>query len=246
MRKVLVIGMGAGDPEHMTVQGIRALNALDVLFVLRKADEHAELVALRQEIVRRYVSSGGPRVLTVDDPVRGRGPAAVADWRRRRAEVLERLIGSLGEGETGGFLVWGDPSLYDGTLGVLETVLARGEVAFEYSVVPGITSVSALAAAHRVAVNRVGGAVQLTTGRRLAAGLPEGVDDVVVMLDGEQAFMAVDEDVDVLWGAYLGMPDQILLSGRLAEVRDEIARVRREARERKGWMFDTYLLRRRD
>ena len=44
------------------------------------------------------------------------------------------------------------------------------------------------------------------------------------------------------WGAYLGTPDEILVSGPLAEVADEVVRVRAEARERKGWMFDTYLL----
>jgi precorrin-6A synthase len=55
----------------------------------------------------------------------------------------------------------------------------------------------------------------------------------------------VDPDgVEIYWGAYLGTPDEILLSGPLAEVADEIARVRAAARERKGWMFDTYLLRR--
>ena len=79
--------------------------------------------------------------------------------------------------------------------------------------------------------------------RRLAGGLPE--DDVVVMLDGEQAFATLDEKgVEIYWGAYLGTPDEILISGTLADVREEIANTRAEARERKGWMFDTYLLRR--
>jgi precorrin-6A synthase len=50
--------------------------------------------------------------------------------------------------------------------------------------------------------------------------------------------------VTIYWGAYLGTPDEILVSGPLAEVAEEIRRVRAEARERKGWMFDTYLLRR--
>ena len=50
----------------------------------------------------------------------------------------------------------------------------------------------------------------------------------------------------IWWGAYLGTPDEILLSGPLAEVGPEIERVRAEARARKGWMFDTYLLRRGD
>ena len=240
MRKVLVIGIGAGDPEYVTVQAVRALNAADVLFVLEKAGEQRELVELRHEICRRYIEHEY-RIVTAADPPRGRGDAAVAEWRRRRADVCEGLIAGLGEDEAGAFLVWGDPGLYDGTLAVLEDILARGRVAFAYEVIPGISAPSALAARHRVVLNRVGRPVQITTGRRL----PEAAGDAVVMLDGEQAFLGLDpEGVEIYWGAYLGTPDEILVSGPLAEVGQEIARVRAAARERKGWMFDTYLLRR--
>jgi precorrin-6A synthase len=245
MRKLLVIGIGAGDPEYVTIQAVRALNEADVLFMLEKADEQRELIELRHEICSRYIETDGYRVVTAADPPRGRGAEAVAEWRSRRADVCERLIREeLAEGETGAFLVWGDPSLYDGTLVMLEDIAGRGTVEFSYSVVPGISAVSALAARHRVALNRVGGAVEVTTGRRLAEGLPDA-DDVVVMLDGQQAFLDVAEDgLEIYWGAYLGTPDELLVSGPLADVAEEVARVRADARRRKGWMFDTYLLRR--
>ncbi|MGV9236654.1 precorrin-6A synthase (deacetylating), partial [Streptomyces nigra] len=87
--------------------------------------------------------------------------------------------------------------------------------------------------------------VQITTGRRLAEGFPDGVDDVVVMLDAHQRFRQyADEDLDIYWGAYLGTPDEILVSGPIAEAAPRIERLRAEARERKGWIMDTYLLRR--
>ncbi|CQR60351.1 Precorrin-6A synthase [deacetylating] [Streptomyces leeuwenhoekii] len=172
---------------------------------------------------------------------------AVGDWRSARAEVYERLIAEeLGEDDSGAFLVWGDPALYDSTLGILQEVLERGMVAFEYDVVPGISSVSALAARHRTGLNRVARPVQITTGRRLAEGIPEGVDDVVVVLDAHQVFRwCAAEDADIYWGAYLGTPDEILVSGPVAEAAPRIERLRAEARERKGWIMDTYLLRRR-
>lgn len=113
----------------------------------------------------------------------------------------------LGEDESGAFLVWGDPALYDSTIGILEEILERGTVAFEFDVVPGISSVSALVARHRTGLNRVARPVQITTGRRLAEGLPEGVDDVVVMLDAHQTFRQyTDQDIDIYWGAYIGTP----------------------------------------
>jgi precorrin-6A synthase len=118
-------------------------------------------------------------------------------------------------------------------------------VTFSYDVVPGISSVSALVARHRTGLNRVARPVQITTGRRLAEGFPEGVDDVVVMLDAHQGFRQyADQDIDIYWGAYIGTPDEILVSGPLAEAADRIERLRAEARERKGWIMDTYLLRR--
>jgi precorrin-6A synthase len=232
MRKVLLIGIGAGDPEWMTVQAVKALNAVDVFFVLEKAAEQEDLVALRREIIERYVE-GTPQVVVAQDPPRGRDVEA---WRQERADLCAALLRD--EPGTGAFLVWGDPSLYDGMVDVLE----RCEV--EYEVIPGISAVSALAARHGIVLNRVGGAVLVTTGRRLAQGFPSDADDVVVMLDSQHAFASLDPDLRIYWGAYLGTPDEILVAGRLGDVADEIVRVRTEARTRKGWMFDTYLLRR--
>jgi precorrin-6A synthase len=248
---VLVIGIGAGDPEHVTTQAIRALNEVDVFFVVDKRGDASDLVALRTEICDRYVEGSSYRIVEVADPPRDRKATAygdaVDDWRRRRGAVWESLLrDELGEDGVGAFLVWGDPSLYDSTLAVLEQILERGTVAFDYEVVPGISSVHALTARHRIPFNRVGGAVQITTGRRLARGWPEGVDDVVVMLDADCSFRHLDPaGVEIYWGAYLGTADELLVAGPLAEVGEEIARVRARARDRKGWIMDTYLLRRR-
>jgi precorrin-6A synthase len=247
MRQVVVIGIGAGDPDQLTIEAVNELGRLDVAFLVDKGDEKGELVALRRELLRRYAPRA--RVVAVPDPERDRTaaayPAAVDDWRRRRAVAYAALIrDELPEAGRGGFLAWGDPALYDGTVGILADI---ADVPFEYAVIPGISSVSALAARHRVGLNRVGRAVQITTGRRLAEqGMPRGIDDVVVMLDARQAYRGLTDDVDIFWGAYLGCPDEILCSGPLREVAAEIDALRADARARKGWIMDTYLLRRRD
>ncbi|WP_433160579.1 precorrin-6A synthase (deacetylating) [Kribbella sp. CA-247076] len=250
MREIVVIGVGAGDPEQVTMQAVGALRRADVVFVLDKGEVKQELVDLRSELLRRY--AGDHRVVVGRDPERDRTASAyveaVDDWRRRRADVCASMIAAeLGADEVGAFLVWGDPSLYDSTLAILDDILARGELSFEVEVVPGISSVSTLAARHRVGLNQVGRPVQITTGRRLAKGWPEDVDDVVVMLDAQTAFTEhLDQDADIYWGAYLGTPDEILISGPLREVAAEIEKVRAEARTRKGWIMDTYLLRRKN
>jgi precorrin-6A synthase len=250
VREILLIGIGTGNPEHLTVQAVNALRRVDVIFLLDKGEAKRELIELRREILDRYTEPGSYRVVEAQDPQRDRkDPAyaeAVRDWRHRRAEACEEMIAcELGEAECGAFLVWGDPTLYDSMLGVLEDILARGTVRFEHHVIPGISSVAALTAAHRTSVNRVGRPVEITTGRRLAYGFPDGVDDVVVMLDSRAAFRTAGEpDAEIFWGAYLGGPDEILISGRVAEVGERIETARAAAREAHGWVMDTYLLRR--
>jgi len=251
VRRLLLIGVGAGDPGYVTAQAARAMRAVDAFFVVEKGGDADELAALRHGILERFVPDGGHRIVAVPDPPRDRAAAAygaaVEDWRERRAEAWETALrAELAEDGVGAFLVWGDPSLYDSTIDVVERIRAAGRVALDYEVIPGVSAIHALTARHRIPLNRVGGAVQITTGRRLAAsGWPDGVDDVVVMLDADCAFRHLDPaGIDVYWGAYLGMPDELLLAGPLAQAGPEIERARAAARERKGWIMDTYLLRR--
>jgi precorrin-6A synthase len=252
VRRLLLIGIGAGDPEYVTVQAIRALNEVDVFFVTVKGEETQDLVGLRREICERYIESESYRMVEIRDPERDRTSpryaAAVDEWRRARAELWERLLADeLSDDDVGAFLVWGDPSLYDSTLAVVDQVRARGVVEFSVEVIPGISAVAALTARHRIACNRVGEPVHITTGRRLAQdGFPGNARDVVVMLDAHCSFRSVgDGATDIYWGAYLGTPDELLISGEIGCVADEIERVRARARKRKGWIMDTYLLRRR-
>jgi precorrin-6A synthase len=170
---VSVVGIGAGHPEHITVQAISTLNATDVVFMMDKGDPARELLEFRQEVCARYVTNPSCRIVTAADPGRPRGPAAggraVADWRTRRAETYEQLIATeLGGHGHAAFLAWGDPAIYDGTVDVLRQVLARGAVSFELRVIPGISSIQALAAQHKISLTRAGRPLHITTGRRIA------------------------------------------------------------------------------
>ena len=103
----------------------------------------------------------------------------------------------------------------------------------------------ALAAAHRIPLNRIGEPIHITPARRIGAGLPDGLDSAVVMLDPGFAAAALDEpDLEVFWGAYLGTADETVIAGRLAEVAERIVETRARLRAEHGWIMDTYLLRR--
>jgi precorrin-6A synthase len=258
VRELLVIGMGPGHPDQITVQAVQALNRADVFFRVDKGDGKSGLNAARDEILRRHVTRPGYRVVDIPEPPRDRSATldadgyqgAVSDWHAARAGLIAAAIGAeLGAGGVGAFLVWGDPSVYDSMLRIVDRVLALGTVDFTVTVIPGVTSVQALAAAHRIPLNRVGEPIHITPARRLAElpepGLPDGLDSVVVMLDrGFTAAGFGEPGLSVYWGAYLSTDDEVLISGPLAEVADEITATRARLRERHGWIMDAYLVRR--
>ncbi|MEM0950423.1 MAG: precorrin-6A synthase (deacetylating), partial [Pseudomonadota bacterium] len=103
----------------------------------------------------------------------------------------------------------------------------------------------ALTAAHAIPLNALAGAFTVTTGRRLRDhGWPPEAETVAVMLDGDCSFQTLaSEGVQIWWGAFLGMPEQVLISGHLSDVAGEIVAARAAAREQHGWIMDTYLLR---
>ena len=238
-----VIGIGAGDPDYVTAEAVRALNDTQVFFAMDKGEPKSDLVALRRDICERFIRKPGYRFVELTDPPRAKDSdyrQAVADWHSARAAVwADAIERELAPGGVGAFLAWGDPSLYDSTLRILDTVAQHVEI--DYDVIPGITAIQALTARHRIPLNDIGEPVLITTGRRLAADGLAG--SAVVMLDGDCAFRSCPPETRIWWGAYLGTPDELLVSGSVGEVGEQIVEMRADARVRHGWIMDTYLLR---
>ncbi len=248
-----LVGIGTGNPDHLTRQGVAALNAADVILIPRKGEGKADLAELRESICAAVVTTPSTRIVHFDMPLRDSTDpdyaGAVNRWHDAIAQVWrEKISTHLPEGGTLALLVWGDPSLYDSTLRIAERLKLHQEfqVGLQVSVVPGITALQALTAAHAIPLNDINAPVTITTGRQLRDhGWPAGVDTIAVMLDGECSFRTINPTgVTIWWGAYLGMPEQMLVSGLLADVGAEILETRQIARAAQGWIMDTYLLRR--
>ncbi len=250
MKTILIIGIGAGDPDYITLQAIKALNRVDVFFLMDKGPAKQKLRALREALCRQHIKDRAYRFAEAKSPPRDTAPAdyraSVDELNRGKQGVFEHMIeGELPDGQTAGILVWGDPMLYDSTIRNIEAIAAGGRHQIEYDVIPGITAVQALAARHKIPLNRIAEPVALTTGRKLAEGFPPGIDSVAVLLDGEDTYRRfADQAMEIYWGAYLGTPDEILIAGKVADVADEIHRRRAEARRANGWIMDTYVMRR--
>jgi precorrin-6A synthase len=247
MLTLSLIGIGCGDPEQLTLAAVRAVNAADLVLIPTKGEDKTDLAELRREICARILTNAATRVVEFDLPVRDVGRddyhAGVDDWHEAVAQTWAREIAAhLGPDGRVAFLVWGDPSLYDSSLRIARRLAPAPAI----EVIPGVTAIQALCAAHKIPLNEIGKPFLVTTGRQLRdKGWPAGAETVVVMLDGSTAFQALDaKGLHIWWGAYLGMPHQIILSGPLAEVGTRIAELRAEARGRHGWIMDSYIIRR--
>lgn len=242
--RVHILGVGMG-PQHVTREAADALRASDYVLAARKAEDDG-LLELRRRIAQTY---GDMPVVPVDDPPRDRGPGldragyerAVSDWHQARAAAYESVLAA--RGGTAAFLVWGDPSLYDSTIRIVETVQARGRIDVDWDVLPGISAPQLLAARHRIVLHEVGRPVHVTTGRRLAESVAAGHDNIVAMLNPSADLAGLD-GWTVWWGANLGSPGEQLVVGRVADVRERIAAARRRAERADGWLMDVFLVRR--
>lgn len=240
--RVRILGIGMG-PAHVTPEVAQALRSVDYVLAADKGDEDG-LLALRRAVVDAH-AYGAVEIVEVGDPPRDRSAQdydnAVADWHEARAAAYTEVLRN--RGGTAAFLVWGDPSLYDSTIRVVQKL----GVAVEFDVLPGISAPQLLAARHRIVLHDVGRPVHVTTGRRLQETVAAGQDNIVAMLNPPPNRLDLTglDDWVVWWGANLGAAGERLISGRLGAVAGQIADAREQARAEAGWVMDVYLLRRR-
>ena len=242
MIEISLVGIGTGNPDDITLRAVAALNAADLVLLPRKGPDKDDLAALRRRICDAVLTAP-VRIVEFDMPVRDAAGAyldGVRDWHDAIARIWSELIAAhLPAGGRVALMVWGDPGLYDSSLRIAGRLNAA-----RVSVIPGVSSLQLLTAAHAIPLNTLGGPVLLTTGRRLRQeGWPAAIPSVVVMLDGGCAFKGVPpEGVRIYWSAYLGLPQEISLSGPLAAIGGEIAARRAWLRAEHGWIMDTYLM----
>ena len=248
--RVLVIGIGTGNVDHLTREAIAALNEVDLFLVADKGHAKRDLAILRTTICQTFIKHDHYRMVEVPDPARDRSAGdysgAVRDWHTARTQAYAAVVhDQLRPGGTMGFLVWGDPAFYDSTIRLAKDLSDHG-IEVDLRVVPGISSLQLLAARHQIALNQIGGSIHVTTGRRLIEEYAPHLGDVVVMLDGELACEGLVDrhpELQIFWAAQLGLPSEVLVAGRLRDVLPHIRDTRAEIREQNGWVMDTYLLR---
>lgn len=245
MIDLTLIGIGTGSPGHLTRDAIAAMQDSDLILIPEKGGDKADLADLREALCRRVLVSP-PELARFPMPRREAGQGylpGVEAWHDAIAAEWEATLGRH-RSTRPALLVWGDPALYDSSLRIARRLAQR--LALRLRVIPGITAIQALCAAHAIPLNELASPVVITTGRQMRDhGWPAGAGRVVVMLDGECSFQGLDPaGVSIWWGAFLGMPQQMLRHGTLAEAGPRIIHDRAAAREAHGWIMDSYLLER--
>ena len=237
--KIRVLGVGMG-PQHVTVEVAHALRSCDYVVAASKTD-HDELLALRQAICDEH----DVELVAVLDPERDREPtdyvSTVAAWHDARATAYAEVVRA--RGGTAAFLVWGDPSLYDSTIRVVERL--ADSLGAEWDVLPGVSAPSLLAARHRIVLHEVGRPVHVTSARRLREAVADGQTNIVVMLGNAADHTALSElaEWSIWWGANLGTGSEELVSGQVADVLADLVAAHARARQAAGWVMDAYLVR---
>lgn len=255
MDELVLIGIGTGNPDHLTLQAVKAMRGADLILIPKKGPDKSDLAGLRHAMLAEHAPL--VPVVEFDMPKRDASAGYLAGVEAWHDAIAREWIGAVGRADarSGGgaefsqkirrvaLLVWGDPSLYDSTLRIAARLDPRPKV----TVIPAVTSVQVLTAGHAIPVNEVGAPFTVTTGRQLRDhGWPDGVDTLVVMLDGECSFLTLPPaGVHIWWGSYVGMAEEVLAQGPLAEMAATLPPLRERLRAEHGWIMDIYVLRRK-
>ena len=248
MIELYLVGIGMGNPAHLTGEAVQVLQTADLILIPHKGSDKADLADLRKQICEELLSPV-PSIEYFDLPSRDpKEPNYIKRVNYWHDVIAALWHDNIQENCPGGgkiaLMIWGDPSLYDSSLRIAERLKIK-YTHVKIHIIPGITAIQLLTAAHGIPLNEIGSPVTISTGRQLSEkGWPEGCETLVVMLDGTTAFDTLDhKEFNVWWGAYLGMKEEILISGPLSACCCAIKKQRMEARKRHGWIMDTYLLR---
>ena len=219
--KVIAVGVGPGDPELITVKGLRAIQRARLIFVPRSQDGEQSL-ALR--IARQWIDPERQQIVELGLPMTRDADRLTPAWQAAADQIAASMAAiEAGAPVEGVYLLLGDPLLY-GTFTYIWAALAATHPAIEIEIVPGVTSFAASAARGQFVLSRTSDRVAILPAsyetdadelRRLLADF----DTVILMKVGPvlPQILAALEEMDLLestlYAERVGMPEEQMAQG---------------------------------
>jgi precorrin-2/cobalt-factor-2 C20-methyltransferase len=147
--KLYVVGVGPGDPELLTIKGMRILQNVSCICVPKGREEGSSLAL---SIVSKIVDLGDREIIEAYFPMRktknpGHGKELDAKWDETVRTVSERL----NRGIDMAFITIGDPTIYS-TFFYLYDRLLETNPELDIEIVPGVSSINASAARAKISL----------------------------------------------------------------------------------------------
>jgi uroporphyrin-III C-methyltransferase / precorrin-2 dehydrogenase / sirohydrochlorin ferrochelatase len=179
--QIILVGAGPGDPELLTLKAVRALQSADVVLYDRLSPP-AVLELARREARRIDVGKRGP------------GRSIGQD------EISKMLVDLAREGKTVVRLKGGDPGVFGRAHEEVEAARAAG---VRCTIIPGVTTALAAAAALGISLSDPARRIQFVTARDADGALPEGLEWRALV------------DADATTAVYMGVGTLPALAARL-------------------------------
>lgn len=204
------IGVGPGDPELLTMKAARILGCVDLILAASSTKNEGSLAL---DIARPHLRSGA-EIISLGFPMTRSGDTLRAAWEENARLVLAELE----KGRDAAFLTLGDPMLYSTFAYLLRTLRALAPDQ-PVTVVPGITSFQAAAAATETVLAEGSENLLVLPGIREASGLRRSVEgaDNAVILKAYTNFAAIREELRTfppethcVFASKVGMKDQFI------------------------------------
>jgi precorrin-2/cobalt-factor-2 C20-methyltransferase len=156
--KLYVIGVGPGDPELLTIKGLRVLNKVRCICVPKGREEGSSLAL---SIIKKVVDIAGKEIIEAYFPMRktkghrarGKGqgvstsdhPTSADDLDAKWDETVRIVSDRLNSGTDMAFITIGDPTIYS-TFFYLYDGLIETNPDLDIEIIPGVSSINASAA----------------------------------------------------------------------------------------------------
>ncbi len=141
-----VIGIGPGDPELLTLKGVRIIKDTGVLCVPKGREEGSSLAL---SIVEKAMSLDGKEIIEAHFPMqKTRASTQVkktSDLDTKWNETVKAILAQLEKGKDVAFLTLGDPVIYS-TFFYLYDKLLELCPGLTIEIIPGVSSINASAA----------------------------------------------------------------------------------------------------